>query len=369
MEARLTEERRRVTDRRARQDKREAQVVLICNPRAGGRWKALAGILDSEEARHVRRIVTDSVEDIAQAVADLGEEAELLCIYGGDGTIQRILDRLAPRAREQVHLALLGGGTMNVTSRWCGFSRDPVRNFRYVVRGHRTGELLYKEVPILEVTAGGGFHRGFTFGMGPVVRLLDAYERGRKGKVAALRLAAQAIAAAWIKSPQEYEKLLTAQVADIQVDGEKLPYSEFAAVFANVTGQINPGVEPFVNERSRNAFYCAAAAVSARELSLAMPFLVRGWLPLDLAALTEPGRLLERLRNPALFTDPRYINRTGSRLEIRTEEPLYTLDGEIIQSTAGELAIELGPTLRLAVGAGPRRPSRLKERLSRVSSR
>ena len=355
MESRFTDDRRRVTDRRSRQVKREAQVVLICNPRAGGRWKALAGILDSEEARHVRRIVTDSVDDIAQAVADLGEEAELLCIYGGDGTIQRILDRLAPRARDQVHLALLGGGTMNVTSRWCGFSRDPVRNFRYVVRGHRTGELLYKEVPVLEVTAGGGSHRGFTFGMGPVVRLLDAYERGRKGKVAALRLAAQAVAAAWIRSPQEVEKLLSPQIADIHLDGEKLPYSEFAAVFANVTGQINPGVEPFVNERSRNAFYCAAAA----------PFLIRGWLPLDLAALTEPGRLLERLRNPALFTDPRYINRTGSRLEIRTEEPLYTVDGEIIQAPGGDIVVELGPTLRLAVGAGPRRPSRLKERLGR----
>ena len=51
--------------KRPRKVKQEAEVVLICNPRAGGRWKALAGILDSEEARHVRRIVTDSVEDIA----------------------------------------------------------------------------------------------------------------------------------------------------------------------------------------------------------------------------------------------------------------------------------------------------------------
>jgi Diacylglycerol kinase catalytic domain len=369
MENRVTEERRRVTDRRPRRVKREARVVLICNPRAGGRWKALAGILDSEEARHVRRIVTDSVDDIAQAVSDLGEDAELLCIYGGDGTIQRILDRLVPRARDQVHLALLGGGTMNVTSRWCGFSRDPVRNFRNVVRGHRTGELLYKEVRILEVTAGGTFHRGFTFGMGSIVRLLDAYERGPKGKVAALRMAAQAISAAWIKSPQHFEQLLAPMAAEIVLDGAKLPYSEFAAVFANVTGQINPGVEPFVVERSRDSFYCAAPAVSVRELSLAAPFLIRGWLPLDIAALTEPGRLLERLRNPGLFTDPRYVNRTGSRLEIRTDEPLYTLDGEIIKSPGGDITVQLGPTLRLAVGTPSPGPSRLRERLHRITSR
>ena len=367
MEAGSRDERRRASDRRARRPKQEAQVVLICNPRAGGRWKALAGILDSEEARHVRRIVTDSVDDIARAVADLGEEAELLCIYGGDGTIQRILDRLAPRASDKVHLALLGGGTMNVTSRWCGFSRDPVRNFRHVVRAHRTGELLYKEVRILEVAAGGGFHRGFTFGMGPVVRLLDAYERGRKGKVAALRLAAQAITAAWIKSPQQIEELLVPMAADIRVDGEQLPYGEFAAVFANVTGQINPGVEPFVDQRSRDNFYCAAAAVTARELTLALPFLVRGWLPLDIAALTEPGRLLERLRNPALFTDPRYVNRTGARLDIRSEEPLYTIDGEIIHAPGGDLSVQFGPTLRLAVGATSPRPTGIKERINRVT--
>src|SRR5678815_1375834 len=108
----MSEEPPRIPGKRPRKVKREAEVVLICNPRAGGRWKALAGILDSEEARHVRRIVTDSVEDIAHAVAELGQDAKLLCIYGGDGTIQRVLDRLAPDAHEHIRLALLGGGTM-----------------------------------------------------------------------------------------------------------------------------------------------------------------------------------------------------------------------------------------------------------------
>ena len=346
MQTPSSQERPRVTARR--KVKQEAEVVLICNPRAGGRWKALAGILDSEEATHVRRIVTDSVEDIARAVADLGEDARLLCIYGGDGTIQRVLDLLAPGRRE-LQLALLGGGTMNVTSRWCGFSRDPLRNFREVVRGHRSGELLYKEVRVLEVMAGGEFHRCFTFGMGPPVRLLDAYERGRKGKLAALQTAAYAVAAAWLKSPASYEQLLAPLQAEIRIDGELLPYGEFAAVFANVTGQINPGVEPFVNQRSRDTFYCAAAAVSAREITLALPFLIRGWLPLDVAALTEPGRLLERLRNPSLFTDPRYVNRTGARLEIGSAERLYTIDGEIVTAPEGPIAVELGPTLKLAV--------------------
>lgn len=347
------EEERRAAPRRKRKVKAEAQVVLICNPRAGGRWKALAGILDSEEALHVRRIVTDSVEDIRYAVSDLGPDTELLCIYGGDGTIQRVLDRLAPEAHQNLRLALLGGGTMNVTSRWCGFSRDPVKNFRHVMRGHRSGELLYKELPILEVRTGEEFHRAFTFGMGPIVRLLDAYEHGRKGKRAAIGTALGAISAAWLKRPSSYEQLLSPLAAEVVLDGERLPHDEFMALFANVTGQINPGVEPFGGQRSRDTFYCAASAVSVREMTLSLPFLVRGWLPLDIAALTEPGRLLERLRDPKLFTDPRYINRTGSRLEVKSDDPLYTLDGELLAVQGGEIRCTIGPTYRFAVG--PRR--------------
>ena len=346
----MSEEPPRVPGKRPRKVKREAEVVLICNPRAGGRWKALAGILDSEEARHVRRIVTDSVEDIATALGDLGADAKLLCIYGGDGTIQRVLDRLAPGTHEHLHLALLGGGTMNVTSRWCGFTRDPARNFRHVVRGHRSGDLLFKEVPLLDVGTGRELHRAFTFGMGPVVRLLDAYERGRKGRIAALGTAARAIGATWFKRSGEYERLLAPLEAEITLDGEKLDYQRFAALFANVTGQINPGVEPFVDQRGRDNFYVAAAAVSLREMSLALPFLIRGWLPLDVGALAEPGRLLERLRNPSLFTDPRYVNRTGSRMEVRSAEPLYTVDGEILEAQGGQVTVDVGPLLRLAVG-------------------
>ena len=339
---------RRATARRVRKNKPDAEIVLICNPRAGGRWKELAGILDSEEAQRVRRIVTDSVEDIAVAVSELGREARLLCIYGGDGTIQRILDRLAANRQDHINLALLGGGTMNVTSRWCGFPSKPAVAFRHVVRGYHSGELLYKDVPVLEIETGSEFHRGFTFGIGPIVRLLDHYEHGKKGKIAAIGTAARAVSAAWTNWPTSHQPLLSLMNADITLDGERLPHDQWAALFANVTGQINPGVEPFVQERGRDAFYCAAYAVSAREMTLALPMLMRGWLPLDVAALLEPKRLRDRESR----SDPRYINKTGSRIEIATDETIYTIDGEILPVEGGKLTVETGPHLRLAVGPG-----------------
>jgi diacylglycerol kinase family enzyme len=102
-------------------------IVLICNPTAGGRWKELASILDSDEARFVRRVVTDSIDDIAPAIVALSRRTRLLCVYGGDGTIQRVLDALhaSPGVGEPPQLAFIGGGTMNVGARWCGLTHSP----------------------------------------------------------------------------------------------------------------------------------------------------------------------------------------------------------------------------------------------------
>ncbi len=340
--------------RRRRRVKPDAEIVLICNPRAGGRWKALAGILDSEEAKYTRRIVTDSVEDIASTVADLGHEAKLICVYGGDGTVQRVLDRLAEEDYGHVQLALMGGGTMNVTSRWLGFGRSPEEGFKHVVRGYRSGNLMTKDVPLLEVRAGDVLNHGFTFGMGPLVRILAAYERGTKGKLPAVKLGVRAVAATFLNRAglfRNLKGLLALQEAEVLLDEEPLPYNEYAAIFANTTGQINPGVAPFVSERGRDDFYCAAYAVSAREMAMVVPFLMRGWLPIDPGSLLAPSSFIKGVKKREdLPTDPRYINKTAHQMVVTTDESLYTVDGEILRTDSDTIRIDIGPTVRLAVG-------------------
>lgn len=333
-----------------------AEIVLLCNPRAGGRWTELAAILDSEEGKLVRRIVTDEVADIAPAIASLGQDAKLLCIYGGDGTIQRIIDHLSPTRHGAINLAFLGGGTMNVTARWCGLDRSPADNFREVVRGYLSGRLAFREVTLLDVQQRGIRHRGFTFGLGPIVRLLDAYERSKKGKLAALATAGRGIAAALTGFPSDYAKLLDQMEARVVIDGEELPYRRFAAVFANVTGQINPGVIPFVDQPTRDTFHSVAYAVSAREFTMNAPALMRGWLPVDPKSLIRPDRILRRLgRSTSLRmtvpADPRYVNRNARHLEIETDEDLFTVDGEILTSRGGTFDVSMGLQVRLAISS------------------
>ena len=117
-----------------------------------------------------------------------------------------------------------------------------------------------------------------------------------------------------------------------------------------IRDRINPGIVPFVEERSRDTFYTAAYAAPSREVAAALPMLARGVLPLD------AGTLLQRLspfdrrsEGRRLPTDPRYVNRTASTMVIQTDEPLYTVDGELHTSDVRRIDVRLGLRLRLAV--------------------
>jgi diacylglycerol kinase family enzyme len=335
----------------------ESEVVLLCNPAAGGHWRELAGILDSAEARFARRVVTDSIEDVGPALVALSRRTKLLCVYGGDGTIQRVLDALylsAETFEEPPQLAFIGGGTMNVGARWCGLNRSPGRNFRDVIRSFRRGTLSMRDVPLLRVSDGGHIHYGFTFGLGPLVRVLDRYERGRKGKLAAIRAGLTAAVAGLGAWPSEWQPTVSELSGSVTIDGERLPFERYAAVFCSVTGLVNPTVEPFALTRTPETFYCLAYAVSRREFILAIPLLWRGYAPVDARKLLDPIStwkqiVLSYFGKGLLPSDPRYVNVTARRLRVDSEEPIYTVDGEILRSTGAPVEVTLGPQVRLAV--------------------
>lgn len=343
-----------VTAQDLRDPRAGRDVALLCNPRAGGRWRVLADVLDSEEARGVHRIVTDDIHDIGAAIASVAQRVRLLCIYGGDGTIYRVLNELLrDPAATTPRLAFLGGGTMNVTAAWCGMTGAPADNFRRIMRAYHADGLLWREVPVLAVRQKEERRYGFTFGVGPLVRILDRYESGRKSRLAAIAIGAKAALAALSGVPRELRPAVRELEAQLTVDGARLPYERWAAVFANVTGTINPFVEPFTAERTRDSFHFLAYAVSSRELALLAPLLVRGRLPIDPKALLHPistwrAALMAAVGKAALPSDPRFVNRPARQVLVETAESHYTIDGEVLDSIGGLLDIALGPVLHLA---------------------
>lgn len=329
-------------------------VVLLCNPQAGGRWKALADVLDSDEAKSVRRIVTDEIDDVREAIAGLGQRVKLLCIYGGDGTIYRVIGELMRHPGTVPQIALLGGGTMNVTARWCGVHESPGDTFRSLMRAYMTDKLLWREVPLLAVRQGEEECYGFTFGVGPLVRILERYENSSKGHLGAIALGLKSIAAATTNFPRSYRPILREMDARIIVDGEELPYSRYSAVFANVTGAINPFIEPFLTERRRDSFHFLAYATSSREFAMLAPLLARARPPIDPKALLRPISSwkqvgLSLVGKGELPLDPRYVNHPAQHLVLHTSERHYTIDGELLPVTGESLEVRLGPALQLAL--------------------
>ncbi|MDX9999843.1 MAG: diacylglycerol kinase family protein [Polyangia bacterium] len=342
-------------DRSPKGEGGQRKILLLCNVRAGGRWKELATILDSPEAKHVRWIVTDSIEDIGPALASMGDDTELLCVYGGDGTIQRVIEQLFADRDTGPTMAFIGGGTMNVTAGWCGWGRSPGKNFRQVVQAYRAGRLLTKEVPLLAVEQNGSRRFGFIFGLGPIIRVLNEYENGRKGALAALEVLFGALGSAMARLPgSHFHRMLDPLVATVRRDGEALPYSQFSILFANTTGKLHIGVQPFVKKRTRETFYMAAYAITKQEVALLLPMLARGRLPIDPKSLIAPISTwkhlgLSLIGQEVFHADPRYVNDLASVMEIETAEPFYTVDAEIIPNTSGPIRVSLGPYLRLVV--------------------
>lgn len=314
----------------------------------------LADVLDSDEAKAAHRIVTDEIDDVGAALAGLGQRVKLLCIYGGDGTIYRVINELlrVPDVTPP-RIALLGGGTMNVTARWCGLRGSPGETFREIMRAYSADRLLWREVPLVSVTHHGQTQFGFTFGAGPLVRILERFEAGKKSHLNALQLGVGSVLSAVSGIPRSYQPVLREMEATLTVDGERLPYQRFAALLANVTGTINPFIEPFVGDRTRDTFHFLSYAVSSREFAMLAPILARARVPIDPRSLLHPvstwrQALLSVVGKGQLPFDPRYINRPARELLVETNEPFYTIDGEVFPSIDGRFEVRLGPQLHLA---------------------
>jgi hypothetical protein len=339
--------------------KETENLVLVCNPRAGGRWKQLAGILDSAEAQHVRRIVTDSIDDIGPALASLGRRVKLVVIYGGDGTIQQILTDMFRSGDGDGFgspVALVGGGTMNLTARWCGWRDAPEENFRQVVHDAMTDKLATREVPMMRIEQGSRVHYGFLFAAGSPIRVLEEYEHSRKGKVAAVTFFARTIVNAFKRDAHLIESSLDQMQAEVFLDGERLPYDEFGLVACSITGSLQIGMHPFNGERGGETFYSLAYAVDPRQMAILLPFLARGMIPIDPRSLLQPVSQVTHIGlsyfgqgSLPLPLDPRYVNHPVRDFELRCGEKVFTIDGEIFQSSGEPIRISIGPTLRLAI--------------------
>ncbi|MBI4517258.1 MAG: hypothetical protein HY699_15740 [Deltaproteobacteria bacterium] len=310
-----------------------AGVGVVVNPHAAGNRAA------GKRAERFRKIVGDDgwvlvtpeVAALAETAAELRARGiDILAVCGGDGSYLRTLSAVI-REYGKAPLPLflpLRAGTMNTMIRSLGGRwRRPERMLAHVMADYRHGrthELTERHV--LQVA---GEHFGFMFGAGPIVNFLRAYYAGtRRGPAKAAWLIFQLSLSALLGT-SFVRGVFQPVAADVDCDGERVPFRRFNIIYASTLADIGLGFKPtYLATRKRGFFHLLAGPFEPLEI-LRRLWRIRRGFP------TESAQLYDNLAERVVieFAGPTY----------------YMIDGDILGPVA-ELTIASGPRLRMIRG-------------------
>lgn len=309
-------------------------IGVVLNPHAR------ANRVDPEtRAERMQRVLGDdgvvrltrSLEELDHAASEFrGLDIEILGVCGGDGSDHCTLtafDRVYG-ARPLPMLLPLRAGSINYVANDTGGRRgSPEHVLAHVVRDHRRGRThVTCERDLLRVS---GAELGFVLSFGTAVNFLRAYyARERTGPAAAAWMLARAIGSA-VVGGHEARALVQTVEADIELDGERLPFRRWTWFFASTVEQIALGFRPtYLATRKRGHFHVVGGPIAPRRLIRHAIRIYRG-LPTG---------------------DPDLYDSIGRRLAIRFEAPTAPmLDGDILEACEA-LEVEIGRRVTIVRG-------------------
>ena len=133
--------------------RRPVRLELVYNPASGSfsqkRMDALvAALIQHGFAPRLALTTADGVS--------IPEDAELVCVHGGDGTVRLAVEALGERV-DEVALAVCPAGTINLVARELGYSHEPEAFAAQLAEAWaRAGLLVALTVGRLRASAGGG---------------------------------------------------------------------------------------------------------------------------------------------------------------------------------------------------------------------
>jgi hypothetical protein len=293
-------------------------IGVVVNPHAkdnrrdaGGRERRMAEILGADGAVRVTPDL-DAIVEVAQEF--VAQDIEILAICGGDGS-----DHCTLTAFHRVYggrplplLLPLRAGTINyIADATAGRRGTPEQVLARVVRDYRRGHThVTTERDVLRVTSGVATDLGFLLSFGTAVNYLRAYYAlEQQGPWAATKLLGRLIASAMFGTHIS-RAVFQAIEADIDCDGDPLPFRLFTFFFAGTVDQIALGFRPtYLALRKRGYFHVVGGPIAARRLIRRAVRLYRGF--------------------PTGETD--LYDSVGRRLAIRFARPTHImLDGDIL---------------------------------------
>ena len=288
---------------------------VIVNPHAGanrngarGRVERLTELVGPDGLVRVTQSLP-AIEEVAREFRD--HETKVLAICGGDGSYHCTLTGFrAVYGSDPLPMLLpLRAGTINYIADAIGGRRGrPEQVLARVLRDYRRGHTY--ETTERDVLRVNGREHGFLLSFGTTVNYLRAYYALEKqGTLQAARLLTRLILSA-IAGTHISRAVFQAVGADVECDGEPVPFRQFTFFFAATVDRIALGFRPtYLGTRKRGFFHVLGGPVSALRLIRRAVRVYRGF---------PTG-------------EPNLFDNLGQRLVIRFFRPEYwMLDGDIL---------------------------------------
>ena len=303
-----------------------AGIGVVVNPHASGNRRR-PGRVD-----RFRTIVGDDGEvtatrDLADLEATLTRlherNVDIIAVCGGDGSFYHVVSRVVRIwGPERIPLLLpLRGGTINNLSRTIRARRKRAESMlAHVVKDYRQGHT--HEITQRDLIAINGSDFGYIVGAGLIVNFLRLYYSGRKpGPIRAFFLLAM-LGLSNIFGTSLITGVVKPFEADVECDGERIPFRAFTMILASTVAHIGLGVKPFyLSARKRGYFHVLAGPATPTELLGRLWRFFRGF-PASLATLHDT---------------------MAREMRIEFAEPTpYTINGELL-APVKTLASHTGP--------------------------
>ncbi len=315
-------------------------VAVLTNVEAGknryGRYRAY-GLPDIVGPDGVVE-ETETMEEIDGAIERMLARGErLVCINGGDGTMQRTITHMINKYGEDTSgmpvLFPLRGGTMNLLADHLKIKgKTPELLRRAMVVDSRCAELPCVEVPTLRVTRQvGGVEvkeYGFFYGNGALYRFHRVYYRETMGgPVAAAKLFVKC-AFGGATGRTHYRDVFGLTPARVVIDDLEIPSDQVTIVLAMMFQVVVISFDAF-RDVGEGDFYVIATSVPIFKL------------------VRKLHRLLWGKNSEPPYPREEFFNERASRIRMECREG-YSLDGEVFEiEEPYTLTIEKGPTVRL----------------------
>jgi len=290
-------------------------IGVVVHPHAranrnGGAERAgrLAAIVGTDGVVRVTESLP-AIQDVAREFRERG--AEVLAICGGDGSYHCTLTGFrAVYGDAPLPLLLpLRAGTINYVADAIGGRRGrPEQVLARVVRDYRRGRVY--ETTERDLLGVNGAEHGFVLSFGTAVNYLRMYyAREKQGVFQAAQLLTRLIVSA-LTGTHSARAVFQATGADVEVDGEPIPFRQFTFFFAATLERIALGFRPtYLGARKRGYMHVLGGPVRAVRLIRRVVRLYRGF---------PTG-------------EPELFDNLAQRLSIRFFKPEhYMLDGDIL---------------------------------------